>query len=260
MRGRAYKTVALLLIIFGILVNFVPAASYYFGTYSHVPHKGVITNGSSLDYYMLIGPFPDNKSGQLFNLGLVINPTYRGNDEYEVGYDVYNLSGRKGGLNPNLLPKFPFYASGGVHEVGEYHKAVQANDDLIEHLISPKPLPGCWLNDTFNTFPSKFYGMPRAFMCVGNDTRGMYVIFGDGHFVPINIHPTNATFLRTIVPEEYINPESKPVVAIFLGWGNTVPKQDWNGWLKYGFGISFPLNVGFVIIGILMLIVASRRA
>ncbi|NJF25881.1 hypothetical protein [Thermococcus sp. Bubb.Bath] len=270
MKGRAYTTVALLLIIFGILVNFVPVGMYYFGTYSHVPYKGAIVNGSTLEYLVMVSnPFynltNDRRNNIHYDLGLDVNITYLGNGKYSINYTTYKLAykmekGSKVKVDPNLMPKFPFYASGGVYRASTGHKVINASDDLIKHLISPSPPPGCWLNDTFNTMPNKFYGMPRTFMCVGNDTRGMYVAFGDGHFVPVNIHPTNATFLGTIVPEEYINPTLKPVVTIFLGWGNTVPKQDWNGWLKHGFSISFPLNVSLVIIGILMLIVASRRA
>lgn len=49
MRGRIYKIIAVSLIVFDVIVNFFPVASYYFGTYVHIQYKGNILNGSTLD-------------------------------------------------------------------------------------------------------------------------------------------------------------------------------------------------------------------
>ncbi len=40
MKKDSIKKLAILLIVFGILVNFIPVASYYLGTYVHVTSKG----------------------------------------------------------------------------------------------------------------------------------------------------------------------------------------------------------------------------
>jgi hypothetical protein len=266
MKGSFYRVIASVLIIFGVAVNFLPAASYYFGTYVHVPHRGSIVVGSTLDFYTFVGTFYNNKTGQSFDVGLALNITYLGDERYGVNYTVYKLlpSGEGDGLNPKLLPRFPFWAAGGVFRMGSGHGAVNSKSTLIRVLMPVKPLPEWHVNGTVHTFPNKFYGFPKVIIVRDNSTPGMYALYGGGRPVAINIMPNSTSFLSTLFARSGMGLQDdstvSPTVAVFLGGGNTVPTQDWAGWLKYGFGISFPLNVGFIIIGILMLIVASRRA
>ncbi len=258
MRVSSYRKIAVLMIFFGLLINFVPVTSYYLGSYVHITYKGPIRNGSTLEYLFFMGSFHDNTTNRTFNIGVIANITYLGENKYRLDYEGYKLTGQKGGAYPKLLPKFPFRASGKITKVYEGHKVVNASSKLIRFLMPQKPLPGCLANTTFHTFPNKFYGYPKVFGCPAPSIQGMYTFYKNRP-VAINLDPLNASsVIKPIVPGSYTGPVS--VVSVFLGWGNTVPPQDWRGWVRYGLGLYFPLNVGFVIIGILMLIVASRRA
>ncbi|MDV3104824.1 hypothetical protein [Thermococcus waiotapuensis] len=246
----------MLMIIFGILINFVPVTSYYLGSYIHIPYKDSIRNGSTLEYLFFMGPFHENTTNSTFNIGVITNITYIGEDKYQLDYEGYKLTGKKTGAYPKLLPEFPFRASGGIVKAYEGHKVVNASNELIQFLMPQKPLPGCLANASIHTFPNKFYGYPEVFMCPSPSIQGMYTFYKNRP-VALNLNPLNASsIIEPIMPGSYTG--SVSIVSVFLGWGNTVPPQDWTGWVRYGVGLYFPLNVGFIIIGILMLIVASR--
>ncbi|AJC72816.1 hypothetical protein X802_09205 [Thermococcus guaymasensis DSM 11113] len=259
MKKDVYQMVAIAMISFGLLVNFVPAASYYLNTYIHVPYKGNIIKNSTFSYYAFVGSFRDNKSMEDYDLGMIINITYLGNSRYQVKYALYKLlpDGGKDGINLDILPKFPFYATGGVVSISKGQRTLTSEDRLIKLLFPSNPPYGCLLNNTTHTYPNRFYGFPKVIICTSNPNHSIYAIYGNSRLVAINIMPKNMSLLTSIVTLPKTT--SSPVIAIYLGKGNTVPPQDWEGWVRYGFGISFPLNVGFVILGILLLIVASRR-
>ncbi|WP_297436563.1 hypothetical protein [Thermococcus sp.] len=183
-----------------------------------------------------------------------------GGDRYKIKYTIYKLLGEKGGLNPELLPKFPFYSTGGISKVVDGQKTFTSQDDLIKLLLPSKPSNGCFLNNT-HTFPNKFYGFPRVLYCGHNSTIGEYTRFQNGGILLLQVLTSNITSIRPLLSltNAPVNETDGVMMGLFLGGGNTVPPQDWAGWLRYGFGTSFPLNVGFVILGMLLLIIASRR-
>ncbi len=168
MRGRLYRIIAVSLIAFGVLVNFLPVTSYYFGTYVHIPYKGNIRNGSTLDYYISVGPFGNNTTPNVVQLGVAVNLTYLGNDRYQANYDVYKWiipPGGVGGLNVKRLPKLPFFGPNGVLKIESGHKIVTSNDTLVRTLL-PERLPANCPHTPVHTFVSRFYGFPKVFICL----------------------------------------------------------------------------------------------
>ena len=259
MKKDNIKKLAVLIVAFGILVNFIPVASYYLGTYIHVPFRGVLKEGSTFEYSSAIGTFHD-KGGEPFALGLVLNLTYEGQKGYAVTYNIYKLRGGQWKVDPNARPDTRFYASGGVNLIVHGEKNVSPNDRLVD-IVLPNSVPGLCNRTTFHTFPNHFYGFPRVFECNHNETVGMYTKLHDGRRLLLQVYTSDTSEINSLLSlaGTHVNGTEELVMGLFLSGGNTVPPQDWTGWIKYGFGASFPLNVGFVVIGMLMLIMASRR-
>ncbi len=260
MKKDSIKKLAILLIVFGILVNFIPVASYYLGTYVHVTSRGALRKGSTFEFCSGVGTFYDKKTKEPFALGFVLNLTYDGPKDYVVTYNVYKLKGSRWKVNPNTRPDSRFYGSDGVEFIEHGKKILSSNDGLVHLVFSGLVSSSCNLS-TFHTFPNRFYGFPRVFECNHNGTVGMYTRFQDGKVLLLQTYTSNMTLINSLLSltNVSVNETGGEVMGLFLSGGNTIPPQDWAGWLKYGFGVSFPLNVGFVIIGMLMLIVASRR-
>ncbi len=258
------KTLGLILMVLAVIMLFLPVSAYYIEHYRNSEFKGVLTPGSQLRYYGVVGQFPDD-SGKTVSIGLAVNVTYIQRGEYNISYSVYKLFGN-GGVNIERLPKLPFYAESikkvkdGWYLSGE--KGVVTS--IVRHSIGRKVI-----FRRGHVSPSPAYGYPIVYFTIyGNE----YVQY-NGTYVAVSVsvpHPCTAfnsiynitplcEKLSTLYGVNTSAVEKDLVAQMYLGGGNSVPNQDWRGWIKYGVGYSFPVNVSLVLIGIIVMIIESRE-
>jgi len=251
-----------MLVLMGVLLIFAPVGSYYFGTYTHSRFKGAVQDGSRFEYYGIVGSFWDNSSHQEFMLGISMNITKsQPKDEYVVEYSIYRLIGQ-GQLNVKRSPHFI------AQKVTlEWRGNITANESspVIEQLF-PERLAN--ITEMTHTFPDHFYGYPKVYVKNKN-----YYIKYSNTYAALGVSPDSpCSFIETVYPKgkEYCSilfnlygnrtqAEDSLIAQVDLAGGNTVPPQDWRGWIRYGFGWSFPVNTIFILLGLIVYIMTSRE-
>ncbi len=258
------KMLGLILMVLAVIMLLLPVSTYYMGHYRASKFKGVLGPGSQLRYYGVVGQFPSD-SGKSMSLGFEVNVTYLQGGEYNVSYSVYKLFGN-GGVNVDRLPELPLYADS-IKKVkdGWY---LSRGEGLIASLITDN-IDRKILFGKGHVSPSPVYGYPFVYFTVyGND----YIRY-NGTYVAVSVsvsHPCtafNSMYNITPLCEKLsslygVNTsavEKDLVAQMYFGGGNSVPTQDWRGWIKYGIGYSFPVNVALVLIGLVVMIIESRE-
>ncbi len=258
------KTLGLILMALAVIILLLPVSAYYMEHYRVSEFKGVLGPGSQLRYYGVVGQFPSG-SGKSMSLGFELNVTCLHEGEYNVSYSVYKLFGN-GGVNIDRLPELPLYADS-IKKVkdGWY---LSKGEGLIASLIKNR-IDRKILLERGHVSPSPAYGYPFVYFTIyGND----YIRY-NGTYVAVSVsvpHPCTAfnsmynieplcEKLSSLYAVNTSAVEKDLVAQMYFGGGNSAPDQDWRGWIKYGIGYSFPVNVALVLIGLIVMIIESRE-
>jgi len=265
MRIKGWVIGVIALLLFGILLNIIPMGTYYFSEpYQHAKYKGVLEDGSLINYYAFFGRFVNNNTSA--SLGMKITVEIIGDGQYNVSYTAYKLIGNEG-MDMRRLPQNPFYADH-MEEIGNGWVKVNSTDPFIS-VIFPKGNKVNILNHTipingtgFHTFINKINGYPLVYSDLYE--YGYYIKFGNRYVtydLDIGLNSSQIhKLLEGIYPNiKQWNGDSEIMAAIYWGDGNTVPPQDWTGWFVYGFSGAFPINVSLIIAAIIIAIVYVRR-
>ncbi len=260
----------LVLAVIGILVNLIPAATYFFGTEIHEKYYNDFSGGLSLEY---AGVF--NLAGNRYSsitYGFIINITMINANDYSIQSTLYILSGEVI-FNGNLLPSFPFKASS-VSEIANYSGILSINNYPILSLIFPHgnivktSFQNFTIsNSTTNMMPNKFLGFPDYHSGeTGNFSFLIYYVSYGSQYVMANFLDSmskSATGLFTSMFSNYSFNESFKTglgtLYMVLGYGNGVPAQDWLGWFDLGFSSAFPLNVILLLSAGLIALFSYRK-
>lgn len=265
MKIKGWVIGVIILLLFGILLSVIPMGTYYFSEpYQHAKYKGVLKNGSVINYYAFFAGFVNNHT--IVSLGMKISVEIIENGQYNVSYTAYKIIGDSG-MDMHRIPQNPFYGDY-IEKIGKGLVKVNSTDPFIS-IIFPRGNEINILNHTipingtgFHTFINKINGYPLVYS--DSYAYGFYVKFKNQYvtydldlsLTPSQIHK----LLEGIYPKiKHWNGDSQIMAAICWGDGNTVPPQDWAGWFVYGFGSAFPINVSLIIAAIIIAIVYVRR-
>ncbi|NJF25878.1 hypothetical protein [Thermococcus sp. Bubb.Bath] len=259
------KSIAGVILIFlGILLVFLPLASYYLESYKSAEFRDKIVPGSEFQYFGIVGQFPA-ESGDMLSFGFEINVTYLGPNKYNVSYAVYKLYG-DGGLDITRYPKFPLYAR--LIKKASEGNLVTSKVGLISKLM-PEELNSEDIVNVTHSYPNKFYGYPRIYFMKSGDEymkyKNSYVAISTSFQSPCvdfgmlyNLTGM-CTKLSRLSGQNMSAVEKSLVGEIYLARENTAPPQDWGGWLKYGISVGFPVDIAILMLGLITLIIGSRE-
>ncbi len=268
-RGRTLRLSTLLvvvMILMGTLINFIPVATFYFGSYLAEPYQNTFSDGSSLVYYGTYGVFI-NSTGQPYSYGFKEVITSEGGSHYSMGTNVYKLTGTSIDFNINNLPASPFSATQ-ISDVYHNVAIVTVDSNPFLSLLVPNgtevktPLFDASIlsNNVSQLAVRPFLGYPN-YHNVKMPTFNIlqYVRIGTQYVMANMIYLQNFTlFFHYICPDATVA-GSNAGVNIMIGSGNSVPQQDWLGWLYYGFEASLPLNAVLLGTGFIISIIRFRQ-
>lgn len=266
----------LALVVVGVTINFIPVSTYTFGTYIHKEHRDSFSSGISLEYYGFFGAVVE-KNGTLYFFGVTINITKMNAEYYQVNsklYKVYPSTTGEEGFNAKLLPAPPFYGSA-VVQIANYSGNFTSSEYSLINLLFPKgnTVSDGILNFTIsdsakNMIPSGYLGFPDYYFNEPNFTNieVSYAYFGSqrvmSYFLGFDSNSTISLF-TSLFPDFTFNVSAMhragPMI-INIGTGNGVPAQDWFGWIHYGFGFAFPLNVILLLSSAIIAVYVYRKA
>ncbi|MCW6170824.1 MAG: hypothetical protein LVQ96_06595 [Thermoplasmatales archaeon] len=272
---KKLTVVILALVIIGVAVNFIPASTYTFGTYIHKEYKDSFSSGISLEYYGIFGTVV-KKNYTMYDLGVTVNITKMKTEYYHVDSKLYKVypSPTGTGFNAKLLPAPPFYGSS-VVEISNYSGNFTRSEYSLINMLFPNgnTVSDRILNFTIshsaeNMNPSGYLGFPDYYFNEPNFTNieVSYVHFGSQ--LAMSAFLTQASnntinLLTYIFPSFTFNMSAIHVAGLTimnLGTGNGVPAQDWFGWIYYGFGFAFPLNIILLLSSAILAVYVYRKA
>ena len=259
----------LILLAVGILVNFIPTLSYFFGTVTHKKYYNSFSDGLSLEY---CGKY--SSLGVGYTYGFIINITKINGSYYLVQSKLYSLTGQIIS-SPYLLPSLPFFASS-VREIYNYSAVLNINNSTFLSLIFPE---GSIVKTSLLNFsipnsitylgPIEFLGCPGYHYFSTNDdmTCVYYILYGSQyvlvHFLAFQSKLATDLFI-SMFPNYSSNESSKIQFGICLsmnlGYGNGAPTQDLFSWFEYGFShYAWPINVILLFSGGILAVFNYRK-
>lgn len=293
---KALTVVALALLSVGILINFIPALAYYYGTVSHEKYYGSFSNGLSLVYAVMYSPLFNSS----YNYGFIINITKLNASYYLVQSKLYLLSGCSISFNSGFMhvsrttipsiktyllvngskdpSSFPFSASY-IKEVTNYSKVLNINNSTFLQILFPKSdmVETSLLN--FNISSSiATIGIDKLLGCPGYHGAHIKIFNTVVDSVPIGYYMqygsqyvmdalscdggtnTSTELFMSMFPnlnESHKGQQGNLVMA--LVYSNGVPNQDLLNWFRYGLHIFSPVNIISIFIGMVLAVINKKR-
>ncbi len=267
MKIKPWIIAVIALFLVGLLINVIPMMSYYFSEeYQTSNYKGEFKEGAVFDYYFLVGAFKEKN--EVFSLGMILHMYIINPNLYSVNVTTYKLMGTQVSFNIDLLPSLPFVAQI-VKLINKNNVTIKYNESAMAELLFPASSKIHLINDTISSqshheLPRRYLGYPRYYFSEKYSRfdylkyEKRFVLYGFS--APFTFNSTKI-LLSLIYPQisEMAPSYNLVVINAVLGGGNDVPPQDWNGWLKYGIAVAFPVNIVLIISGVIVAIVYSRR-
>ncbi len=261
------KVLAVVLVSVGLIINVVPVATFYFGTYDHFSHQNSMSAGSDFTYYGTYGAWLSGRNNTSYAYGFEVQLIYDGGNNFHLLSTVYCLTGQSISMSIFRLPGDPFYAST-QHEVFTNEVAANVSSNMFLSMvissggsIDTQVLKFSIKTSGFHTFAYPYVGYPTYYgttlPLLDNLT---YVKVGNQYLMSSLNYDGNLTELfRSLWPDMPINNSTYASTGMYLAGGNTGITQDWVGWLSYGAGTSFPVNVVLITAGVIFAMILIRR-
>ncbi|MHB1493242.1 MAG: hypothetical protein ACYCSG_05065 [Thermoplasmataceae archaeon] len=266
---RFARILATILIVFGIIINFVPMGSYYFTTYNNSLYKGTIVTGSCWNYNGTFGTFALNESkGTTFYYGIDLTVTKSTNNNYEISEKIFNLSSHVGivisGFSGGTVTSVQKYTIE-CHSTGLIPSILFPNSRTITNKYFSERL----CNNSYSPGTEPFVGIPyehltnqtnSGFLSLYIESNGNYLL---NQFTGTGDPLLGSDSLLSLFSNFYPSvPKLNVTNAGFfltLTGGNTVPSQRWVTWLEDGFYGAYPVNLAVLLAGIILSVIGLRR-
>jgi hypothetical protein len=298
MSKSAILILGIVLIVLGILVNFIPIVYYYFVEYPKFSFDG-ITRGAIFSYsgHLTIFIVRNNNSRTLISSNLILmNVTDIGNGNYSILISgSYNISIINIKEN-NVIKRYCII---------DYHTVLPSTSPLIKALFITNPnsliatIGNCsislcipshtftgqtWL-DPYIARPPNICTGPLSYLVLADNQKVLGIVGFEFHY-PTNqtsyiVHyPTNTSNNFISLHHEFINimlnlfnytslhnylnfTNSKSYsvsIALYLYYTNVRPSNNIIGDLLWNLGTTFfPINFALIIMGIIIIIIHVRR-
>lgn len=262
---RISKILAIVLILFGLIINIIAGSTYYFSTYNNAQYKGEVESGSCFNYNGTYGSFVFNYTkGTTFFYGFDLKITKSPNNEYDVSEKIFNLSSYFGvGISG--------FSGGTVTSVQSLHFSCDSSG-LIPGIFFPgtKNISNEYfsyhVNNTYYSGPHSFIGCPYQWVTNTTSTgfNSLYLKFNTNYVLDqlissggagYNLTPFTVNFDKNMPPLNGTN----QFLSISLINGNTVPPQNWDRWIDIGSTSAFPVNIAAVLSGGILAVIGFRR-
>ncbi len=260
----------ILLVSLGIIMSILPVGMYFFETYSPAPHHDNLMKGSSVTYYSTSPIFSNSSSGKTYSYGYIFNVSFNGNSHQikATEFILCSEAGHPMGIDRNDYATNAFIGQ----SITKISSSILTADTPLYDILSETLFPNSnhvnttyWsyniLNKSFEGPTSNYWGNPYLYFA--SVPSICYMEFGHSKILSaLSVSMNSSVFLNLTKQKSPDNTPTTPYSSIFsisLIYGNTLPNQNWKGWLLDGISGAFPVNIALMASGILLFIIRYRR-
>ncbi len=264
------NALVIILVCSGIIMSIFPVSAYYFESYLPIPHHGNLVNESSITFYSTSPIFSNSSSGNTYSYGYIFNVSFKGNS-HQIKATEFILCSGLGypiGIDRNNYKINAFIGQ----SITKISSSVLSSNSLLYNILNETLFPNSnCVNTTYWSYKivnkslegpiSNYLGNPYLYFA--NLPSICYIEYGHSKVLSaLSISMNSSVFLNLT---DQKSPDHTPIspyssiISISLVSGNTLPNQNWKGWILDGISNAFPVNIALIASGIILFIIRYRR-
>ena len=260
----------ILLVSLGIIMSILPVSMYFFESYLPAPHHGNLVNESSITYYSTSPIFSNSSSGNTYSYGYIFNVSFNGNSHQikATKFIICSGIGHPIGIDRNNYATNAFIGQ----SITEVSSSILTPDTPLYNILNETLFPNSnCVNTTYWSYnivnkslegpTSNYWGNPYLYFA--GVPSICYMEFGHSKVLgALSVSMNSSVFLNLTNQKSPDNTPTSPYSSIFsisLIYGNTLPNQNWKGWILDGISGAFPVNIALIASGIILFIIRYRR-